>query len=78
MNDILSVQSRSRYSGSLNSGWSTLAGSKSLVTASTRYSEVIPLFRYHPPIAWYPAIESAPIAGTPRYKGTDAPYSTAV
>ena len=48
-----------------------LAVSKTLVTASTRYSEVTSLFRDDPPIAWYLAIWSAAIAGKPRYIGTD-------
>ena len=37
---VLGLQSWSRCSGVLNSEWSHLAVSKSLVTASTRYSEV--------------------------------------
>ena len=47
--------------------------SKSLVTASTLYSEVTSLFRGDPPIAWYLAIGSAAIMGKPRYIGTDGP-----
>ena len=63
----ITAQSRSRHSGVLNSEWSHLAVSKSLVTTSTS------LFRDDPPIAWYLAIGSVAITGKPCYIETDDP-----
>ena len=64
------------HSGPDTAGGPTSAGSKSLVTASTRYSGLASLFRDHPPIAWYPAIANASITGKPHYIGTDGPSET--
>ena len=53
------VQSRSRYSGRLDSEWSRFSGSKPLVTTSTRYSAFTSLFKNHPTTTWYCEVTNA-------------------